>query len=312
MLPLLLALCVFVGLLLVVLGVAWPLVQRDAVQTRLNQFAERPRSLEEIELSMPFTERVLRPLIKSLARVVIRVQDRRDPKQRDALFTNIQRRLTLAGNPSGISPADFLGIKALVALALSSFLFLMATATGKTNLALLMLPVGAVGGYLLPEMWLTRKIKARQQAIVRALPDALDLLVISVEAGLGFDGAVKRVAERADNPLAHELGRALAEMQVGRPRKEALKGVVERTQVPDLANFVSALVQAENLGVSVSKVLTTQADQMRTLRRQRAEEKANQAPIKMLFPMAIFIFPAICVVIMGPLLPTLIENFGNK
>jgi len=140
---------------------------------------------------------------------------------------------------------------------------------------------------------------------VRALPDALDLLVISVGAGLGFDAALARVVAKSDNPLTRELNRVMQEMRVGRARRDALKDMVARTDVPDLSNFISALIQAEQLGVSVTTVLTVQADQMRVLRRQRAEEQAQQAPLKMLFPMMLFIFPALCIMILGPLWPNL-------
>jgi tight adherence protein C len=133
----------------------------------------------------------------------------------------------------------------------------------------------------------------------------LDLLVISVEAGLGFDSAIQRLVEKKEDALATEFARVLAEMRVGRARRDALKDMVLRTQVPDLNNFVGAILQAEQLGVSVTKVLTVQAEGMRVLRRQRAEEKAAQLQLKLIFPLAIFIFPALCVVIMGPIWPTL-------
>ncbi len=160
-------------------------------------------------------------------------------------------------------------------------------------------------GWFGSELLLHSKTQARQKQIQRALPDALDLLVISVEAGLGFDAAIQRLVEKRDDALATEFARVLAEMRVGRSRRDALKDMVLRTQVPDLNNFVGAILQAEQLGVSVTKVLTVQAEQMRVLRRQRAEEKAAQLQLKLIFPLAIFIFPALCVVIMGPIWPTL-------
>src|SRR5438046_8829471 len=133
----------------------------------------------------------------------------------------------------------------------------------------------------------------------------MDLLVVSVEAGVGFDAALARVVAKSDNDLTREFARMMAEMRVGRPRREALKEMIARTDVDDLTNFVSALVQAETLGVSIVQVLVVQADQMRTLRRQRAEEQAQQAPLKMLFPVMGFIFPALCIMILGPLWPAL-------
>jgi tight adherence protein C len=165
--------------------------------------------------------------------------------------------------------------------------------------------VGIVFGWFGPELLLHSKTKSRQKQIQQALPDALDLLVISVEAGLGFDAAIQRLVEKKEDALATEFARVLAEMRVGRARRDALKDMVLRTQVGDLSNFVGAILQAESLGVSVTKVLTVQAEQMRVLRRQRAEEKAAQLQLKLIFPLAIFIFPALCVVIMGPIWPTM-------
>jgi tight adherence protein C len=184
-------------------------------------------------------------------------------------------------------------------------MFFLMTVGGKGGLGLVFGGIGAVMGWFGPDLLLRSKTAARQKAIQKALPDALDLLVISVEAGLGFDAALQRMVDKKDNPLTREFARVIAEMRVGRSRREALKDMVARTQVPDLNNFVGAILQAEQLGVSVTKVLTVQAEQMRTIRRQRAEEKAAQLQLKMLLPIAIFIFPSLCIVIIGPLWPSM-------
>jgi len=215
----------------------------------------------------------------------------------------LQQRLNLAGNPNGWSPSDFLGIKALWAIIAGMVVFVLTIVASASPLALLFGAGGALVGFMLPEVYLNRIIRKRQHDIQRALPDAMDLLVICVEAGLGFDGALMRLVQKTDNDLSREFARVLQEMRVGRSRREALRDCVTRTQVPDLANFISALIQAEQLGVSVTQVLAIQADQMRTIRRQRAQELAQQAPIKMLIPMLLFIFPALCVVLIGPLWP---------
>jgi tight adherence protein C len=196
-----------------------------------------------------------------------------------------------------------MGIKALWAIVSGAVVFVLSILVEASPLALLFAAIAAVVGFILPEFYLTRVIKKRQHEIQRALPDCMDLLVICVEAGLGFDGALLRFVQKTDNHLSHEFARVLQEMRVGRSRREALRDCVTRTQVPDLANFIAALIQAEQLGVSVTQVLTVQADQMRTIRRQRAQELAQQAPIKMLIPMLLFIFPALCVVLIGPLWP---------
>ena len=148
-----------------------------------------------------------------------------------------------------------------------------------------MTAVGALLGYTVPEFWLGGRVKKRQHAILLMIPDALDLLTISVRAGLGFDSALGKVVEKLPGPLSDEFRRALAEVRVGKQRREALRDIVARTEVPPLTNFIGAIIQAEQLGVSISKVLQVQSEQLRIERRQRAEEQAAKAPIKMLFPL---------------------------
>ena len=302
------ALLAAAGTGLIVAGLYLPRTGKDVIAERLAAFNQRPRSLEEIELQQPFTERVLRPFIRQLAEALNRFQQSRSKKARGSEVKGmeaIQRKLALAGNPYRWTAADYLGIKAFAALVLGGLLFFLMTIGGNTGYAFIFGAIGVAFGWFGPELLLRTKTQRRQKQIQRALPDGLDLLVISVEAGLGFDAAIQRLVEKRDDPLAAEFARVLAEMRVGRSRRDALKDMVMRTQVPDLNNFVGAILQAEQLGVSVTKVLTVQADQMRTLRRQRAEEKAAQLQLKMIFPLAIFIFPALCVVIMGPIWPTL-------
>jgi tight adherence protein C len=304
----LLALLAAAGVGLLVTGLYLPRTGKDVVAERLAVFNQRPRSLEEIELQQPFTERVMRPFIRQLADALSRFQQARSKNPKESQVRGIeaiQRKLALAGNPYRWTPADYLGIKAFAALVLGGVLFFLMTIGGQTGYAFLFGGIGVAFGWFGPELLLRSKTRARQKQIQRALPDALDLLVISVEAGLGFDAAIQRLVEKRDDALAAEFARVLAEMRVGRSRRDALKDMVQRTQVPDLNNFVGAILQAEQLGVSVTKVLTVQAEQMRTVRRQRAEEKAAQLQLKLIFPLAIFIFPALCVVIMGPIWPTM-------
>jgi len=155
-------------------------------------------------------------------------------------------------------------------------------------------------GFMLPGIWLGRRITRRKNEIVKTLPDAIDLLTISVEAGLPFDGAMQRVADKWDNEVSRAFGRVLTELRVGKSRRDALRDMAERSDVPDVTSFVAALVQADQLGISIAKVLRIQSEQMRIKRRQRAEEKAHQAPVKMLIPMTFLIFPSIWIVILGP------------
>lgn len=306
-----LAILAVIGLGLLIAGLYLPHTGKDVIAERLATFNQRPRSLEEIELQQPFSERVMRPFIRQLADALSRFQQSRSKNPKESQFRGveaIQRKLALAGNPYRWTPADYLGIKAFAALVLGGVLFFLMTIGGQTGYAFLFGGIGVAFGWFGPELLLRSKTQARQKQIQRALPDALDLLVISVEAGLGFDAAIQRLVDKRDDALATEFARVLAEMRVGRSRRDALKDMVQRTQVPDLNNFVGAILQAEQLGVSVTKVLTVQAEQMRTVRRQRAEEKAAQLQLKLIFPLAIFIFPALCVVIMGPIWPTMANS----
>jgi tight adherence protein C len=296
------------GVALLVVGLYLPRTGKDVIAERLAAFKQRPSSLEEIELRQPFADRVLRPFIRQLAEALSKFQQSRSKNPKDNQVKGmdaIQRKLALAGNPYRWTPADFLGMQAFAALVLGGVLFFLMTIGGETGYAFLFGGIGVAFGWFGPELLLRSKTQSRQKRIQRALPDALDLLVITVEAGLGFDAAIQRLVEKRDDALSSEFARMLAEMRVGRSRRDALKDLVLRTQVSDLNNFVGAILQAEQLGVSVTKVLTVQAEQMRVVRRQRAEEKAAQLQLKLIFPLAIFIFPALCVVIMGPIWPTL-------
>jgi tight adherence protein C len=165
-------------------------------------------------------------------------------------------------------------------------------------------------GYTVPEFWLGGRIKKRQHAILLSIPDALDLLTISVRAGLGFDAALGKVVEKMNGPLTDEFQRALAEVRVGKVRREALRDIIPRTEVAPLSNFIGAIIQAEQLGVSISKVLQVQSEQLRIERRQRAEEMAAKAPIKMLFPLVGCIFPALFIVILGPAIILIVKGLG--
>lgn len=303
----LLATLFFIGCALVVIGLSLPLFARDPVEARLERFgaSRGPRSLEEMELRQPFSERVLRPLAQRLASSMQRMDRSRDTRQQQRKTATLQQRLNQAGNPHGWTPTDFLGVKALSALGTGGVIFLLMTAMGQGPAAFLIALGGAFLGFVLPDGYLTQLIGKRRHELEKVLPDSLDLLSICVEAGLGFDAAIERMVRKSDNALTREFARVLAELRVGRPRREALKDVIARTQVPDLANFISAVIQADQLGVSITQVLAVQTDQMRVVRRQRAEEKAAQAPIKMLIPMVIFIFPSVCTVILGPMWPQL-------
>lgn len=308
--PLLFATLCAIAIILVLGGIALPLLARDAVHDRLSQFADRPRSLEELELEVPFSERIMGPMLRRLTDSANRMARRRNARNFEKSASSLQVRLNLSGVSHRWTPSDYLGVKALWAIIVGAVVFTLLVVVGQPLYSLMGGAAGALIGFIGPDFYLSHLTRGRQHQIQRTLPDAMDLLVICVEAGLGFDSALARLCQKQDNQLTREFARALQEMRVGRPRREALRDVINRTEVPDLANFISAIIQADQLGVSVSQVLSIQADQMRTVRRQRVEELAAQAPIKMLIPMLLFIFPALCIVLLGPLWPSMANTKG--
>jgi tight adherence protein C len=277
----------------------------DPVQARLTQLGNvQARNLEELELQQPFAERTLRPLIGRLSRTGRRLSSASSAE-------TAEKRLALAGNPGDLRLSDWMGVKMLVGIGTGAVLFLLfgVLSGGLVQGAFFGL-IGFFIGYLLPEFWLGRKIKSRQKIILKMIPDTLDLLTISVRAGLGFDAALAKVVEKIPGPLSEEFRRALAEVRVGKARRDALRDMVPRTNVQPLSNFIGAIIQAEQLGVSISKVLQVQSEQLRIERRQRAEEMAAKAPIKMLFPLVGCIFPSLFVVILGPAIISMIRTFA--
>ena len=300
--PILAMFLAFFGVLLVVFGVVGNSKPRPMEQ-RLREFAPRPRSLEELEFEQPISERFFRPLLQQLSRLV----SRNTPAN---VMEGAQKRLLHGGNPNNLTVSDFMGIKGLVAAVLAALGIVISFFSG-TNFPFAVVLVVVLGalGFILPDFWLGSKVRQRRNNLLRALPDAIDLLSISVEAGLGFDAALGRLVEKTQNDLAFEFGRVIAEMRIGVARREALRALAERTGIQELGIFVTAIIQAEQLGASITSVLHVQANEMRIRRRQRAEVLAHQAPIKMLFPMAFLIFPPMFVVILGPSIPTVAHIF---
>jgi tight adherence protein C len=254
------------------------------------------KNLEELELQAPFAERTLRPLASRLSGSLARVTS-------TSFSAKTEKRLALAGSPNDLRVSDWMAIKAIGAIVVGILFFVLFVLLGAgpsfpLNLAMPLL--GLYMGYAVPEFWLGGRIKKRQKAILLGIPDTLDLLTISVRAGLGFDAALAKVVEKLKGPLSDEFRRAMAEVRVGKIRRDALRDIVPRTEVGPLTNFIGAVIQAEQLGVSISKVLQVQSEQLRIERRQRAEAQAARAPIKMLFPLVGCIFPALFIVILGP------------
>ncbi len=294
-------LLLLIGLVLV-LGVGVILVgmrapkQEDALEARLAELGAlgRTATLEEIELSLPFSERVIRPILQKVAALIGRMT----PSQ---TLARTRRYLELAGLSQKIGPAEFAAARYVLAFLLGiAVTLLMASLTIPTPQKLLLIGVSFALGYYLPGSWLGSKIRKRQKEILKSLPDALDLLTICVEAGLSFDAAMAKVVEKWDNELSRAFARVLQEIQLGKLRREALRNMADTMDIRDVSNFVAALIQADQLGVSIAKVLRIQSDQMRVRRRQRAEELARQAPIKMIIPIVFLIFPAMFIILLGP------------
>ena len=285
------------AVLLITYGIA-ARPSEDAVQARLSQLVVQPKSLEDMELQQPFFDRVMRPTIQRLSRA--------GRRQEGGAIARIDAKLEKAGYPGGLRGADWVGVKvlSLIGFAVLGLVLGLLLTGGAFALALLFAVGGAGIGYMAPEFWLGRKMRARSFSMVLQLPDALDLLTISVEAGLGFDAALAKVVEKMEGPLVDEFRQALAEVRMGRPRREALRDVATRADAQPISNFIGAIVQAEQLGVPIAKVLQIQSNQLRIERRQRAEEAAAKAPVKMLFPMVGCIFPTIFIVILGPAIVT--------
>ncbi len=293
--------------IVVVLGLAGALIYAgqkmpkrddDPFADRLNEFSQRGEavSLDEIELSQPFSERVIYPLLRQFGEMAAK-----NTPQNALQDTN--RKLELSGKAGWVDAPMFLASRFVAAavLGVGTFVVVKFSILDQTlSRSLLYSMIALALGFFLPQLWLDEQIKKRQLEIRKAMPDALDLLTICVEAGLGFDAAMSNVAEKWENELSLAFARAIREIQLGKVRREALKSMADRIDLAEMTSFVAAVIQSEQLGVSMAKVLRIQAEQMRMRRRQYAEELAHQAPVKMLLPMVGFIFPSIFIVLMTP------------
>jgi tight adherence protein C len=295
-----------VGLSIFVFAVGFRVrrLSAETLDDRVRRYALKP-SVQEVELSEPFFERVIKPLVQSVLRVLGRLTPGRNIEE-------LERDLAQAGRPLDLTPLDFVGARLLVAIALGLVAAaLVYVVRSSARLALFGGLVGGAVGFYAPIVWLRWRIAGRKKNIQRALPDAIDLLVVCIDAGLGFDSALLKVAERWRHELGRELDQVVYEIRMGRTRVEALEDLVTRTGVEDVATFAAVVLQAHQLGVSVGKALRIHAEQMRVLRRYRAEEQGRQAALKMLFPLVFLIFPALFAVILGPAIPHLLQTLAN-
>ncbi len=294
-----LGIVVVIAATLVYIGIRNPEAESDKmIADRLEAFSQSTEriDLEKLEMSQPFTERVILPIARKLGEIALRFTPQN-------WLNSIARKLELAGSPTRMDPSTFLSSQFMTAVGLGALMIVMdlfviqSTPLGQKFLLTL---VAIAFGFYLPQFNLSKKISARQKSIRKSLPDALDLLTICVEAGLGFDQAMVKVAEKWESPLSAAFGRVIQEIQLGKLRREALRDMAQNVDIPEMTSFVAVVIQSEMLGVSMAKVLRIQADQMRVKRRQLAEEEAHKAPIKMLIPMALLIFPSLMLILFTP------------
>jgi tight adherence protein C len=283
---------------LIVLGLRDASDRVDPLQERMAEYANRGEtaSLEEIELSQPFVERVIYPVARKFGEIATRFTPQN-------ALQETAKKLEQAGNPRGIDPTVFWAGRLVSAIAIGGvliFVFSITKLDWSWGRRIIIVGVFTILGFYLPELLLRSRMQRRQKDITKSMPNALDLLTICVEAGLGFDGAMSRVYTKWDNELSRAFGRVLREIQLGKLRREALRDMADRVGIPEMTSFVAAIIQSEQLGVSMARVLRIQSDQMRIRRRQLAEEQAQKAPVKMTFPMVLLIFPSILIILLGP------------
>lgn len=292
----------FLVIALVTLALAsFPLSDRRQVEQTLRVVSSYKVRKAGPLRKEPFIERLLGPTFETVGEVL----RRHTPS---GVIATTRRQLALAGDAFGLTVEKFFALKGLIA-ACFLVLFLPVAATG-SRFAIMFIFMSAIGFYL-PDLWLRHSGAARQAAIAKALPNTLDLLTISVEAGLGFDAALAKVISAEHDPLGQEFAKTLHEIQIGVTRKEAFRNLRNRTTVSELRNFMTSMIQADEFGMSIGKVLRVQAREMRLSRRQHAEEKAMKLPVKVVFPLILFIFPSIFVIILGPAVISIVKSLGG-
>jgi tight adherence protein C len=280
----------------------------DPVMLRLAEATQRGESvsLEQMELQQPFSERVILPIMEKVGEISTRFTPQK-------LLQETTLKLELAGNPGRIDAATFLATRFVGAAVFGGGLLMIAllgSSPWTVGRTIMVVGLFTVIGFFFPQLWLQSRINARQNEVRKALPDALDLLTICVEAGLGFDAAMSKVAEKWENELSLMFGRTIREVQLGKTQREALRDMADRIGLPELTSFVAAVIQSQILGVSLAKVLRIQSDQLRMKRRQFAEELAHKAPVKMIIPMALLTFPSIMIILMAPAAFQIAGAFG--
>lgn len=277
----------------------------ETPKQRLERLMASQKPLEETEMDLPFVDRVLKPWLRRQ----IQAAGRLAPAYN---IERLQRNLVSAGYPYNLTVVDFLGIQIISSLICVIIALYVMSLRGSVPLGFIFLAVVAgLIGFMLPDFWLRSRVRQRKTEITRTLPDALDMLTICVDAGAGLDSAMLKISEKWKNAIATEFGKVVAEIRIGKTRREALLNMAERTGVPEVASFVAVLLQADQFGLSIANVLHNQSEQLRVRRWQRAEEEARKVPIKLLFPLIFLIFPALLAVTIGPAVPLLMRVLGE-
>ncbi len=288
-----------VAVSLTVIGLRNPkLADERALMERLEELTEHGEEvdLRKLELSRPFSERVIFPIARKLGEIATKFTPAN-------ALQSIHKKLELAGSPASLDPSMVLVgqfVLMLLFAGIVALLFSVGSLKWPTSRIILIIIVMGFLGFFFPQLFLTSKIQRRQKEIRKGMPDALDLLTICVEAGLGFEAALQKVCEKWENELSLAFARVLREIQLGKLRREALRDMSDRIGLTEMTSFTAAVIQSEQLGVSLAKILRIQSDQMRVRRRQLAEEEAHKAPVKMLIPMGLLIFPTILIILLTP------------
>jgi tight adherence protein C len=276
-------------------------------EERIEKYGYGPGSFRATELKRPLFERIIKPIFRWISEFGVSLTPAR-------IRSGVERRLAIAGNPFGLQGAQFVTIAIISATVVTVLYILMNASTSRFGLKsdniIIALVIFIVIGYFIPKYWLDQMVSRRQRAIEKALPDTLDLIVVCVEAGLTLEAALARVVVRSDTPLARELEIALDEMSLGKTKAVALREAAKRTGVTDFHSVIAALVQADEVGSSIAEVLRVQAESTRIRRRQQIQAQAIEAPVKMLFPLMIFLLPALFAVTIGPAALAILRVFG--
>jgi tight adherence protein C len=265
---------------------------------------ETPVPIRQQELSFPLYQRFVKPMFSGIFGILMKYI----PAANEDILA---KKLSEAGKPYNLLPREVLVIKYLMAVIFAIGTRFLLHNSGKSHMQTLVMIIAAcIFGWLLPDVLINSKGRQRKEQVSKELPEVLDLLTVCIEAGLGFDGAIKKVVDKSKGVLPDELFIVLEEIRMGKPRREALRDMADRLAVDDFSNFVGSVIMAEQLGISIGKVLRLQSKEVRLKRRQSIEELAMKAPVKMLIPMVFFIFPAIFVVLLGPAAIQIMRVFG--